>query len=973
MSLNCCVPGCDNAFDSSGAEKSSVTFHSFPKNELPRIAWLKATGRRYNKRVSAVVCSDHFNEDDFVIGTHKLMLKRTAVPCIFTPDQIQLLEQLKTCPASNEDNVKNRPSVSVNPPPVISMTKICDRKLGDMSLLCRICARRSDRLISLFEGEGLDAELALKMHQYLSLNVTEDDDLPKKICLPCATALVSWHDIVLMSIDAIGTLNALLESDNDNKLRSISEQEAKRQRENELSASNNGILQNQQLDSMNTPASMDISGELDPVSADKTPAKNKIKDLQEYKLHYPWKYHEIDGTFFLRTKVLGFEPAAEAYTYICCLCCEEFNDRDVIGHSKSHYPLQETDSCQLCHFSFSTIELLRNHIKRHMIIIDDQYLSKSARNKPKSKQPYRPPKVAATPKPPPQPKKKPPYVCEYCGIEYMRKSLYDRHVRNQHLAPFKCRNCPERFDSHTALDSHRLNCQRVKVEPCESDDLICKCNKSFNTFEEYNDHTLTCDEDTDLLCEECGLVFQTNKEYKKHNMTTHSKIPVRKEGATWMCEICGCKLGKYSARKHYMTHSFKEKKFTCKVCDMNFLHRWSLANHMQSHSNIRPFVCEICSRTFKRSDHLREHQLNKHQIGKSKHSDFKCDICNRYFTTETYLIRHKRLHSTGMSYECRVCKGRFPTEHSLKMHQTRMKHDNGSAASVNIVSTSSSDRINKFRCKACFKRYGSMASLKKHRLKNCPKLNNIKDEVKEEDEDEPESKNEENEDLEKTYECPKCNLRYLTDFGLKLHFARSKHSDVLSKYKKRPKKDPNEKKNPRFKCVQCGDIFSSLVSLRMHKIKRKHFSQCPHCGKRFAMEFKLKVHLVKVHQQKDVIVEESDLLTQEEKLPYQCDVCSQLFAMKHNLEAHIAKKHSVNANDEPLETACKRKPKVEPVDEDVYEEFTQEISVIYHCTECWENFASEEDFNNHTHEASIILTEELTDNAIISEVIETES
>ncbi|RZF46594.1 hypothetical protein LSTR_LSTR002926 [Laodelphax striatellus] len=884
------------------------------------------------------------------------------------------------------------------------MCKNTNRKVTDISLLCRICAKRSDRLIPIFEGEGLIVDLAVKMQQYLAMKVTKDDDLPVKVCVSCATAVTSWHDLVLMTIQAKKELNAILENDIGNNQRNFSNKGIMQQKG---SVSNDGNLQNQEQDYFNSSVDqgMGDSGQLDSSlgAAGKTSTriglagKDKIEDLQQYKLHYPWKYHEVAGTIFLRTKVLGFEPAAEAFMYTCCLCCEEMKDSDVIVHSKSHYPLKISDTCRLCHFSFASIHLLRNHIKRHLIIIDDEYVTKTPSLVTKTQSTVTKPSSSVTKNVDAQPnttklkiesrvvpakplqKSKPPHVCEYCGIEYRRKGLYVRHVRNQHLLPFKCRMCQKRFDSQTSIDNHECSAQvpwaevdEITTESCNSDDLTCKCSKTFNTLEEYKEHSLTCDQD--ILCEECGLVFRTRREHRKH-MATHSKIPVRKEGATWICEICGCKLGKHSARKHYMTHSFKEKKFTCDICKMNFLHRWSLVNHMQSHSDIRPFVCEICSKTFKRSDHLREHQLNKHQIGKSKPNDFKCDVCNRYFTSETYLIRHKRLHSTGMSYECQVCKGRFPTEHSLKMHQTRMKHDGGNLDAVHIISASASDRINKFRCKFCYQRYGSMASLKKHRLKHCSK-SKMKVEVVEENEDEPtETRTEENSELEKTYECPKCNLRYLTDFGLKLHFARSKHSEVFSKYKKRPKKDPNEVKNPRFKCVQCDDIFSSLVSLRMHKIKRKHFSQCPHCGKRFAMEFKLKLHLVKVHQQKDVIVEESDLLTQEEKLPYQCATCSQLFAMKHNLESHITKKHSGNEEDptsRPSRSSGRKKPKTEPID-DVFEEFTQEVSVIYHCTECWENFASEEDFNNHTHEANIILTEDLPENAIISEVIESES
>ncbi|RZF39913.1 hypothetical protein LSTR_LSTR016599 [Laodelphax striatellus] len=205
MSLQCCVPGCDNALGSSEAEKGSITFHSFPKNELPRLAWIKATCRLKITRVphSSVVCSDHFKEDDFVVDTHKLMLKRGAIPSIFTPAQIQLMEERKEFLVPNITQQEKKKYSLPNSTqqkekecsvPIITQQQVKDtgegldtsqchqaqtdpmckntnRKVTDISLLCRICAKRSDRLIPIFEGEGLIVDLAVKMQQYLAMKI----------------------------------------------------------------------------------------------------------------------------------------------------------------------------------------------------------------------------------------------------------------------------------------------------------------------------------------------------------------------------------------------------------------------------------------------------------------------------------------------------------------------------------------------------------------------------------------------------------------------------------------------------------------------------------------------------------------------------------------------------------------------------------------------------------------------------------
>ncbi|GBP49876.1 Zinc finger protein 888 [Eumeta japonica] len=65
-----------------------------------------------------------------------------------------------------------------------------------LSNVCRTCAAVSESFVPIFDGEGLHHNLADKMLQYLSIKVSECDELSRALCVPCADALVKWHSHV---------------------------------------------------------------------------------------------------------------------------------------------------------------------------------------------------------------------------------------------------------------------------------------------------------------------------------------------------------------------------------------------------------------------------------------------------------------------------------------------------------------------------------------------------------------------------------------------------------------------------------------------------------------------------------------------------------------------------------------------------------------------------------------------------------
>ena len=125
--------------------------------------------------------------------------------------------------------------------------------------------------------------------------------------------------------------------------------------------------------------------------------------------------------------------------------------------------------------------------------------------------------------------------------------------------------------------------------------------------------------------------------------------------------------------------------WTCKLCSKSFAHNSGFKNHMRTHSNERPYICQLCDIGFKEKYHLKKHNLFIH----STELPEKCKFCGKRFKDSTAVRAHERIHSDARPFGCRRCGKSFKTSECLWHHEHRSK----SCGQLGVIITSGSDSL----------------------------------------------------------------------------------------------------------------------------------------------------------------------------------------------------------------------------------------------------------------------------------------
>ncbi|CAB1333964.1 unnamed protein product [Coregonus sp. 'balchen'] len=116
--------------------------------------------------------------------------------------------------------------------------------------------------------------------------------------------------------------------------------------------------------------------------------------------------------------------------------------------------------------------------------------------------------------------------------------------------------------------------------------------------------------------------------------------------------------------KHRHTAHVSESRFKCSVCTKTFKKQMHLRNHLRTHTGERPFQCSDCGKTFSSLANLSRHNLTHSGV-----RPYRCDICHRTFTQSSNLRQHRLLHANLTPSPCPDCPATFVRPAKLAAHR----------------------------------------------------------------------------------------------------------------------------------------------------------------------------------------------------------------------------------------------------------------------------------------------------------------
>ena len=222
------------------------------------------------------------------------------------------------------------------------------------------------------------------------------------------------------------------------------------------------------------------------------------------------------------------------------------------------------------------------------------------------------------------------FFCSQCSFRSKREGHVRKHLalHARGVAVLRCPMCGYRTTRTSHLTRHQL-CQHAK---------------------------------TAVSCSVSGCTYVTSDEFllQRHVKSRHLSSQTR-TSSSFPCTVPGCSYsGTTESRliRHRARHRAVEGQpsdtdlvecYRCTQCSYKTVHREHFQRHVDSvHKNIRPFLCDICGRRFKRRDALLQHAMvHGDQSNTARWSNtHRCSVCHRTFRSK---VSRSPLHSFCLS------------------------------------------------------------------------------------------------------------------------------------------------------------------------------------------------------------------------------------------------------------------------------------------------------------------------------------
>lgn len=243
-----------------------------------------------------------------------------------------------------------------------------------------------------------------------------------------------------------------------------------------------------------------------------------------------------------------------------------------------------------------------------------------------------------------------PFSCHVCNKCYTRKHDLTKHVLIKH---------PEE-KNHMEISSKAKNAKIL--QKCKVGGIFkCEfCDSKFQRSQVLLIHRRIHTREKPLICHICGKQFISLSAAKRHIDQVHHKIK------KVTCEICHTRFDSNDKKEEHMNTHTDERPFMCAVCGKSFRQRASLFAHKINHSENYSYDCRLCGKKFKRKSEAKHHETT--HTGEKR---FLCEICPKSFSGYQSLKKHSLIHT---KYCCNECGSSFGQKKLLNVHND-VHHD----------------------------------------------------------------------------------------------------------------------------------------------------------------------------------------------------------------------------------------------------------------------------------------------------------
>ncbi|XP_046737503.1 zinc finger protein with KRAB and SCAN domains 8-like [Diprion similis] len=452
-------------------------------------------------------------------------------------------------------------------PAVTAETEALDASAGidqnkSWGEICRICANTNDYLIPIFQGEGLEQDLHNKIQQYLPIQVSEEDNLPLRLCYHCASILLAWHELVEGCLEAERTL-----------LQMESELKQKNQSEAQLAVRGDCDEEATTIDARRSRRiEMPFKVFLERQNMFWRPyEKSNLKGNKK-----PVSEDDTESIWIAVTESAVEQPP---------IASDPLQLGDMLLQQDSHI-LHHTESTQKCLKSDFRETIMENNGVDNECV-ENMIHSKQSTDYLNIQKGI--PDIQGS------------YQCTECKKHFKLKDSYQRHIRiHTNERPFTCHVCAKQFRDSGGLSRHLKDVHaKLKNFSCDM------CGKSFASKATREDHRRTHTGERPYICESCGNTFKS-----KASLYIHSKLHTNE--FPHPCSYCHKKFRrKQEMLAHISTHT-GEKNHACEVCSKRFRVKSELVRHQLVHSEEKPFVCSKCGLAFRQKRYLNNHVKSRH-------------------------------------------------------------------------------------------------------------------------------------------------------------------------------------------------------------------------------------------------------------------------------------------------------------------------------------------------------------------------